>query len=104
MSEDLKKIGMIVADLRHWLLLALPFGIMYWIDAPTTTALAFSVLAVFAMLGMMLIGRKLVLPYFDAKEFIQLAREGNIAAAIVFCAVFGFMATTLIGIVWWVRG
>lgn len=102
--DHLKGIAKAVIDARSWILLLLPFVIMYFIDPPTTKALAYSVLAIFAMLGVMLFGRKLVLPYFDAREYLELVKNGNIAAAIAVVAVFGFMATVLIAVVWWVRG
>jgi hypothetical protein len=102
--DHLRGIARIVVDARHWLLLVLPFIVMYFIDPPTTKALAFSILAILAMMGVMLIGRKIVLPYFDSREYLELVRNGNIAAAIVVVGVFGFMALTLIGVVWWVRG
>jgi hypothetical protein len=102
--DHLKGIAKVIADARGWILLLLPFVVMYFIDPPTTKALAYSVLAIFAMLGVMLFGRKLVLPYFDARDYLDEVRKGNIAAAIAICAVFGFMATVLIAVVWWVRG
>ena len=102
--DHFKGIARAIADARSWILLLLPFVVMYFIDPPTTKALAYSVLAIFAMLGVMLLGRKLVLPYFDARDYLEEVKKGNVAAAIAIVAVFGFMATVLIAVVMWVRG
>jgi hypothetical protein len=99
-----KAIVAFITDSRTYLLLVVPFVAMFLIDQPTTKALMFSVLAVLAMLGVMLVARKIVLNYFDTREFLELARQGNVAAAVVIVGVLGFMSTILIGVVWWVRG
>lgn len=101
MIRTLNTLKDILVDPRTWILLA-PAVLVLAIDVPVLLTLLYALSAVFLIVGVAHIIRKILLPYIDLESDIDQAETTPIGAAIVAFGVLIFYAVTVLSVVVWV--
>jgi len=99
----LKKRAMPFFDLTAWVLILICFIPLYILDkAMLMTLVQWSAFGL-ALAANSIVVCRLLVPQVDLGEWLELAKKGNISAAVVVAAVLLLLASLFVGLVIWAK-
>lgn len=90
-------------DKSAWMLIAPTIGAIFYLDQPLAKTLLVWCLFGVAIAGFAIIISRLIFQKINLNEFVDEAKKGNIAAAIVASAIIFFVGIVIIALVIWAK-